>query len=129
MLTLRGPRTPCDFGERTDFGRRALEAFAVSLSQHRRNARTRSPSWCSTLPGSLSVNIGHAPIILGKLRLRSAIAHLPRCVWDTELARHLHHGTAEAHAHEVPLRCMVPLGGRQDDAWRAVRRQVRQDRV
>jgi hypothetical protein len=46
-----------------------------------------------------------------------------------ELARHLHHGTAEAHAHEEPLRCLVSLGGRQDDAWRATRRQVRQDRV
>src|SRR6516225_11836476 len=106
MLTLRGPRNPCDFGEGTDFERRALEAFAVSLSQHRRNARTRSPSWCSALPGSLSVNIGHAPIILENCGCASAIAHLPRCVWDTELARHLHHGTAKAHAHEEPLRCL-----------------------
>src|SRR5262249_16904571 len=66
---------------------------------------------------------------LGKLRLRSAIAHLPRCVWDTELARHLHHGTSEAHAHEEPLRCLVPLGARRDGGGRAGLRQVRQDGV
>ena len=60
------PSEPLATSERgADFERRALEAFAVSLSQHRRNARTRSPSWCSALPGSLSVNIDHAPIILG----------------------------------------------------------------
>src|SRR5215831_1614269 len=61
----RPSEPPSDFREGADFERPALEAFAVSLSQDRRNARTRSPSWCSTLPGSLSVNIGHAPIIWG----------------------------------------------------------------
>jgi hypothetical protein len=47
-----------------------------------------------------------------------------------ELARHLHHGgAAEAHAREEPLRRLVSLGSRQDDARRAARLQVRQDRI
>src|SRR6516162_11159596 len=106
MLTLRGPRNPCDFGEGTDFERRALEAFAVSLSQHRRNARTRSPSWCFALPGSLSVNIGHAPIILENCGCAQRLLISLDVFGIPSSARHLHHGTAEAHAHEEPLRCL-----------------------
>src|SRR5262245_22699403 len=73
MLTLRDPRNHCDFGEGTDFERRALEAFAASLSQHRRNARTRSPSWCSRI---IVCKHWSRSYYFGKLRLRSAIAHL-----------------------------------------------------
>src|SRR5215471_1645847 len=129
MLTRRGPRNPCDFGEGTDFERRALEAFAVSLSQ---TPPKRSNAIALTVLCVARIIVckhWSRSYYFGKLRLRSAIAHLPRCVWDTELARHLHHSTSEVHAHEEPLRCLVSLGGRQDDTWRAARRKVRQDRV
>jgi hypothetical protein len=103
-------RNPSDFREGADFERRALEAFAVSFF------KTAETLERDHLHGALRCP-DHCLETLVTLRLfwETAVAlsdcSSARCVWDTELARHLHHGTAEAHAHEEPLRCLVPLGG------------------
>jgi len=43
-----------------------------------------------------------------------------------QLPRHLDHRPAETRARELPLRRLVPLGGRQRHAGSVVRLQVRQ---
>jgi hypothetical protein len=91
----------------------------------------RSPSGGNeTLPGA---TISDVPFAVPTARLNivtvGSMLRPPHPSRFLELARHLRHGTAEAHAREQPLRRLVSLGGQQDDAWRAARRQVCQDRV